>query len=313
MAFAAFIFLIVLATVGIFKTADSQKTDGLVINTSGKLRMLSQKMAKEAFEVIKGLTDAGTLKKTMDEFTKSFNGLRTGDVDIGLPATGNRRIRSQLENANKLWDIYSNELKNVIVVGPKILGAVNYLSEKHKELFEAVEAAYETAEKADAKEAEIPIQGLMDPAHEMVIESLMVLEGLVDTSNLKNNVETFDENISILLYGKFGKDLGNGVDEKLLSEIREIEKIWKSYKENVQTVIALGGSLTKSLGIIRGLNMPLLVELDKAVKMFETESESKIVGLKKVQVVFLVVALIYNANCYHTRTDNDCYADGRSR
>ncbi len=291
-AFAAFIFLILLATVGIFRTADSQKTDGLVINTSGKLRMLSQKMAKEAFEVMKGLTDAGTLKKTMEEFTTSLNGLRTGDATIGLPATESRQIRNQLENADKLWDIYSAELNNIIVDGPKILDAETYLSEKHEELFEAVNAAYEAAEKADANEAESLIKGLMDPAHEMVMESLMVLEGLVDASDLKNNAEIFDENISALLYGKFGKDLDNGLKEKLLSEIRQIEKIWKGYKENVQNVIARGGSLNKSLGIIRDLNMPLLVELDKAVKMYETESESKIVTLKKVQVVFLIVALI---------------------
>ncbi len=300
MAFAAFILLIILATVGIYKTADSQKADGLVINTSGRLRMLSQKMAKESFEVTKGLTDIGTLKKTMKEFTRSFNGLRVGDDAMGLPATENRQIRLQLENANKLWEMYSTELKNIIEVGPKILNVKGYLIEKNPEFFKAVVEAFETAEKAEVlvadkayiEEVDSLIHGVMDLATRIAMESHMVLEGMMDTSSLKNSVESFDEKISLLSYGKFGKYLDDDLKEKFFSEIRQIEKIWKGYKENVQIVVTLGGSLNKSLTVIRNLNMPLLGELDKAVKMFENESGSKIVSLKKAQVFYLVVALI---------------------
>ena len=77
---AAIAVMLVLAVVSIgavFQMVNGQKTDGVVINEAGRLRMLSQKMAKASFMIALGESSAqDELVATASLFDKGFNAVR---------------------------------------------------------------------------------------------------------------------------------------------------------------------------------------------------------------------------------------------
>ena len=73
---------------------------GVVLNLSGKQRMLTQKMSKEIVLIAMGHetgTNVQNLKATADLFDKTLKGLRNGDAGLQLVPTSNPRILRQLD------------------------------------------------------------------------------------------------------------------------------------------------------------------------------------------------------------------------
>jgi len=102
--------LIVFLLVGLFVFAEttlvfaegpSAAEYGVVLNLSGKQRMLSQKMSKEVMLInldYKKDINLENLKKTVSLFDKTLKGLRDGDESLGLPPTTSRRILRQIDD-----------------------------------------------------------------------------------------------------------------------------------------------------------------------------------------------------------------------
>ncbi len=86
----------------------------VVINLSGRQRMLTQKMAKEyllAALEIEPEKNRAALKKTMALFDRTLKGLRDGDEEQELPPTKDPAIRAQLDKVVVLWDQYRTMLQ----------------------------------------------------------------------------------------------------------------------------------------------------------------------------------------------------------
>ncbi len=80
------------------------------INIAGRQRMLSQKIAKEAFMYAAGIdaTQAQTnVKKTMDLFDESLQALKNGSAKMNLPAMKNEKALSQIQAIKTDWDKYA--------------------------------------------------------------------------------------------------------------------------------------------------------------------------------------------------------------
>lgn len=79
---------------------------GVEINLSGKQRMLSQKMAKEALLIyldIDRRKNKRLLHETCTLFDKSLNGMKYGDGELGLPGTTEKNIAQQLDFVVGVW------------------------------------------------------------------------------------------------------------------------------------------------------------------------------------------------------------------
>lgn len=86
---------------------------GIEINLSGKQRMLSQKMAKEALLIYLGIDRRKNkilLRETYRLFDRTLNGLKYGGGELGLPGTTEKDIAQQLDSVIKVWE----ELKPAI-------------------------------------------------------------------------------------------------------------------------------------------------------------------------------------------------------
>lgn len=91
------------ASRGSLKTNKSLAT---TINLSGKQRMLTQKMSKEALLVAYGYKTDDTQLELMDTstlFDRTLKGLFQGDKILGLEATSDSSIIDQLKTVENLW------------------------------------------------------------------------------------------------------------------------------------------------------------------------------------------------------------------
>ena len=92
---------------------------GVVLNLSGKQRMLTQKMSKEMmFIALKHETDRNlqNLAATSSLFDKTLKGLRDGDSTLHLPPTTSKRIIKQLDRIkSQYWQDFYQVIKKVLV------------------------------------------------------------------------------------------------------------------------------------------------------------------------------------------------------
>ncbi|MCA1989908.1 MAG: methyl-accepting chemotaxis protein, partial [Desulfarculus sp.] len=86
----------------------AQETDAELINLAGRQRMLSQKMAKEALQLSRGLGQAEPVRQQLRAsaalFDQTLKVLRVGDPGQGLPAASDPVLVAQLAKVAKLWD-----------------------------------------------------------------------------------------------------------------------------------------------------------------------------------------------------------------
>ncbi|RME02042.1 MAG: hypothetical protein D6812_06955 [Deltaproteobacteria bacterium] len=106
--------------VGLYEAASAKagfKSLGKVVNIAGRQRMLTQKMAKEAFLIALGVhpdENREMLKKTRDLFENSHRALLAGDATQGIPPTKDPAIRTQMETVGKLWKEYRQAIDQVL-------------------------------------------------------------------------------------------------------------------------------------------------------------------------------------------------------
>lgn len=102
----------------VFVVVQAQKGDAVVINDAGKLRMLSQKMAKTTFVIASGDPSAGQeLRETAHIFETTLNGVRLGDKNRGIPAAP-ASLEPQLATVNDLWEEFRADVNTVLSADP---------------------------------------------------------------------------------------------------------------------------------------------------------------------------------------------------
>ncbi len=88
--------------------------DATAINVAGKQRMLSQRLAKETLLLQQGVVQASLPRATIDSFEAAHRALLDGDAEMGIKATRDREIRTQLEHVGQLWRSYRGSVEQLL-------------------------------------------------------------------------------------------------------------------------------------------------------------------------------------------------------
>jgi hypothetical protein len=253
----------------------------VVINLSGRQRMLTQKMSKEMLLVANSIdadANRASLAKTAELFDTTLKGLRDGSAELGLPATESVVIRRQLDKVEGLWKPFNDVVKKVVAGGEVDVASVADLNlPLLKNMNTAVRLYEKEAKKATGKSAGIVInlagkQRML--TQKMSKEILLVaLDHDADNnrSNARNTASLFDRTLKGLKDGDADLELPKTDNAAIRAQLEKVQGLWQQFEPLVARAGAVGGSAlsTDELKQVADLNLPLLKEMNRAVKMYE--------------------------------------------
>ena len=251
------------------EVTQTKQQSGTVINLAGKQRMLTQKMSKEALFVAKGVDadkNRENLKKTAELFDKTLKGLVAGDTELNLPKTENKEILAQLEEVKKLWTSFKTNIDKV-VEGKSDKATLEAIAKENIPLLKNMNKAVGMYTKASGSKLNPEMAKTINLAgkqrmltQKMTKELLLVANGIdadANKANAKKTGELFESTL---------KDLTDKCkNEKIKEQLGVVTKLGGDYKSIIEKTDTSDDSLKKA----QELNMPLLKEMNKAVKMFE--------------------------------------------
>jgi hypothetical protein len=269
-------------TMGSLYATEAKKTDvktevnqtkqqsGIVINLAGKQRMLTQKMSKEALFMAKGIDadkNKEALVKTAELFDKTLKGLIAGDKDLNLTKTDNKEIVAQLNKVTELWKAFKAHIDKV-VAGKSDKATLEAIAKENLPLLKNMNEAVGMYAKVSGSKLNPEIAKKINLAgkqrmltQKMTKELLLVANGIdadANKANAKKTGELFESTLKDLT------DKCKNADIK--KQLEAVAKLWADYKAIIEKADTSDASLKKA----EELNMPLLKEMNKAVKMFES-------------------------------------------
>jgi len=249
------------------EVTQTKQQSGAVINLAGKQRMLTQKMSKEALFMAKGVDAKESLTKTANLFDKTLKGLVAGDADLKLPKTEDKDILAQLETVTKLWTPFKENIDKVIA-GKSDKATLEAIAKENlpllKEMNKAVGMyAKASGSKLDPEKAKtINLAGKQRMLTQKMTKELLLVANGIDADANKANAKKTGE-----LFESTLKDLtDNCKNDDIKKQLGVVAGLWKDYKTIIEKADVGEASLKKA----EELNIPLLKEMNKAVKLYES-------------------------------------------
>ena len=245
------------------------------INLSGKQRMLTQKMSKESFLVALGIdpdANRANLKKTMALFDRTLKGLKNGDEGLKLAKAPNAKIAAQLDVVMKLWKTFQ-PLVAKVAAGSADAATLTAIAKNNLPLLREMNKAvkmFEKAAGADTGELAVVInlsgrQRML--TQKMTKEYLLIALGIdpdANRANLKKTMALFDRTLKGLLDGDPEQGLPGTKDEKIRAQLKKVMALWANFAPLLKKP-----ATPETLRAIAQDNLPLLAEMNRAVKMYE--------------------------------------------
>ncbi len=263
---------------------------GVVLNLSGKQRMLTQKMSKEIVLIAMGhQTDANlkNLEATAGLFDKTLKGLRNGSAELRLVPTNNSRILRQLDKVDAIWSEFKPVVQSIIDQGSASQEQVTTVAQQNLPLLKQMNKCVKLYEKDASKAGMSAAPGLavtinLSGKQRMLTQKMSKEFFLIayghDTDNNKLNLQEtytlFDRTLNGLLDGDASLDLPGTTDSTIRGQLKTVKNMWDRF----QPTMAFGAdSATLTISsekiiLVANGNVPLLKKMNKAVKMYEKKA-----------------------------------------
>lgn len=272
--------LVALCLVGAFPImahALSSQDMGRVINLAGKQRMLTQKMSKEAFFIAKDVSasvNKVALTKTAALFDKTLNGLISGDADLKLPKTEDPAIVEQLNVVMGLWNEFKKSI-HAVATGNTSPEVLNKIATENIPLLKNMNKAVQMYAKASGSKLDagmattLNLAGKQRMLTQKMTKEFLMLANNIDAAGSKKSmnatVALFEKTLTGLVKGDADLGLPGTSDAAIIAQLGVVTKIWADYKPVLSAADTSDAALKKA----EELNIPLLKNMNKAVKMFE--------------------------------------------
>lgn len=260
---------------------------GAIMNISGRQRMLSQKMSKEALLVAANINaeeNRNKLKDTMKLFETSLNALMNGDAAMNIPLCEIPEISEQLEKVQTFY----NEME---VVFDKTAGGgspdnfdMQQIAKASLPLLTAADKAVQMFE-AEAKKVltkdptlalVINIAGRQRMLSQKMAKEALLIYLKIDPANqaesLKKSTVLFENSLKGLKFGDSETGLPPTKPEEILGQLDVVNISWATLKPLLDKIAAqflLYVVTREEISSVSELTGLLLKESDKAVGMYE--------------------------------------------
>jgi nitrate/nitrite-specific signal transduction histidine kinase len=269
------ILLLIFVSAGAWAVSSQQM--GTVINLAGKQRMLTQKMSKEVLLIAAGVevdANKANLKKTADLFDRTLKGLINGDAGLGLPKTTDPAIQAQLEKVSALWAEFRKSV-DAVLAGNTDKAVLQAIASQNLPLLKNMNQAVQMYTKMSGSKLDPAMATTINLAgkqrmltQKMTKELLLIANGIdadANKANLKKTVALFERTLKGLMNGDGELGLPGTKDPAIRAQLEVVQKLWAEYKPVLDAVDTSPAGLQKAAK----LNLPLLKEMNKAVKMYE--------------------------------------------
>jgi len=263
---------------------------GVVLNLSGKQRMLTQKMSKEIMLIaldINKEANLANLQKTSALFDKTLKGLRNGSEELRLPPTSSGRILRQLDKIDAIWADFYPVVQEIVANKSVTQDQVGLIAKQNlpllKEMNKAVGLYEKDAKKGGLKSAPglaatINLSGKQRMlTQKMSKEFLLVAYGHERDDNKLALLETyslFERTLKGLRDGDETLGLPGTEQPEIRAQLAVVDDLWTQFKPIVEygADYKTGEIPTDKIKTLEQTNLPLLKEMNTAVGMYEKEA-----------------------------------------
>jgi hypothetical protein len=253
------------------------------INLAGKQRMLTQRMSKVALLVSLEIDSKKYLEK-LDGFSKLYDqtlsGLKKGDAELNLDATEDASVLKQIEEVEKLWKPFYENVQKVVKDGAKAKDAIAYIIEQNEALLKSSDmlvTAFDKSNRSMDYLTKFRLQVVNLAGRERMLIQKMTKEKLLVCKlkkgdykkRLKESIELFDSSLVTLIDGNKEKGISKPTDSALKEQYAKVKEHWSKLKP-LYIKEKLGD---KKLKVIIDENSLLLKEMNEAVNLAETVLE----------------------------------------
>jgi len=262
--------LLLLFSSSLFAISDKELATS--INLSGKQRMLTQKMTKEAFLIRSNIdkeSNIKKLKKSSQLFDKTLKGLMNGDNSLRLIATKNNEIQKQLQTVDKVWKPFYQEVQSIIL-GKASDSSYKFLEQNNipllKEMNKAV-GMYASQNRGSSKfklANDINLAGRQRMLTQKMGKDLLFINNKFKPkkylSDFSKSKRLFSKTLNGLFNGDKKLKLVGTKLPKITAQLNVVKKLWKE-QQSVLDRATKGKDIQKA---INGLDT-ILVEMNRAV------------------------------------------------
>jgi len=287
--FLGFIFLFVTDSLAVPTTTEY----GVILNLSGKQRMLTQKMSKQVVLIaLQFETDANLdkLMATSDLFAKTLKGLRNGDTELKLPVTTNKAILEKLTEVDKLWLEFQPTIQMIIANKNVTKDQLARIASLNIPLLLEMNNCVKLYEKDSYKSGIISDPDLAVTINlagkqrmltqKMSKEFFLIAYGYeVDNNkaNLRQTYLLFDKTLKGLLDGDSTLHLTGAKSPTIYRQLKLVKKLWTPFMEitsqaTYPTTITISNEHAE---VIADSNIPLLKQMNKVVVMYEHQANEQ--------------------------------------
>ncbi len=217
---------------------NKKKEDSIIINLTGKQRMLTQKMSKEALLIASGIDikqNKKNLKATIALFDKTIKGLYNGDKNLGLYKTKDKEILEQLDLVSKLWKSFKKDVEK-IALGEVEKSTLEAIDKKNMPLLNNMNMVVQMYQDKSKSDLDPQIAKTINLAgrqrmltQKMTKELLLIANKLKSNDNeksLKSTGELFKDTLTDLVTNN--KEAMN--DPEISKRLANVKKLWDKYQ-----------------------------------------------------------------------------------
>ena len=253
-----------------------KSAQGRTLNLSGKQRMLSQKMSKEALLVALGVDSEKnkvSMLKSAALYDKILKGLFSGDSSLGLAPSKDANIMTAIKTLRKHWNTFYVNVQKIAKNGDP--NALSYVIGKNDELLLESNTLVQMYKKSNTFDTKSALSQTIDLAgkqrmltQKMTKLKLLIVGGIGVEANKKEIqkvVSLFGKTLKGLEFGDrvLGLKANNVV--AINTQLHKVGTLWNELKPLYLKV----GLSNDELSQIVYKNVSLLKEMNKVVGMFE--------------------------------------------